>query len=151
MCICQTEFSGNMKTLFFILFLALFFANTNVFAQQEKSNSSSASQTVNQTNVAEDKIYSKDEVDTQAVIKKLKVHPKLLKECISGGTIKVKIVLHKSGQVTDVTFLEKNSCANIDEEKIIAAIRKSKFSPAIKNGIPVSQFTIKILKFTAYE
>ena len=138
-----------MKTLFFILFAILLFANTNVSAQKEKSNSSSATQVANQTNVAVDKIYSQDEVDTQAVIKKLKVHPKFLKECINGGTVKVKIVLHKSGQVTDVTFVEKNGCANINEEKIIAAIRKVKFSPAIKNGIPVSQFTVKILQFTA--
>lgn len=138
-----------MKNLLFILFTILSFASLSAFAQMENTNSSSDKQISAQTNDSEDKIYSKDEVDTQAVIKKIKVHPKSLKECASGGTIRVKFVLHKSGQITDVIFLEKNNCASINEEKVAEAIRKTKFSPAMKNGIPVSQFTIKIFQFTA--
>ncbi len=125
----------------------VFLANTNIFAQESKSNSSSQASIIKQ-NSTDEKIYSKDEVDIQAVIKKFKVHPKLLKECIIGGTVKLKIVLSKSGQVTDINFIEKNGCENVDEEKIVPSIRKLKFTPAMKGGVPVSQFIIRILQLS---
>lgn len=128
-----------MKNLFLVLFTIFFFAITTAFAQSENSNS-----------IDMNKLYSEDEVDTQAIIKKLEVHPKLLKECANGGSVKIKIILHKSGRVTDVEFLEKNNCAGINEEKIIVAVQKTKFSPALKNGFPVTQFTVKTLRFRTF-
>lgn len=128
-----------MKNLVSILFTIFFLAITNVFAQTEKASL-----------VDKDKIYSEDDVETKAVIKKLKVHPKLLRECADGGAVKIKILLHESGKVTDVEFLEKKNCADINEEKIIDAVKKTEFSPAMKGGFPVSQFTIKILRFRSY-
>jgi len=130
-----------MKNSFnIILAILLFlFCVESIFAQEQKTNSL-------EIQSVDDKIYSKDEVDTQAIIKKFKIHPKLMKECIDGGSIKLKIVLHKNGQVTDVSVIEENGCGKI-QEKFFSSIRKLKFIPAIKNGIPVSQFVIRTLKF----
>ena len=138
-----------MRFFFITLFVTLvFLANTNVFAQDSKTNTSSTTQAdITKLSGNDDRVYSKDEVDTPAVTKKFKVHPKLLKECKNGGTVKFTMVLRKSGQVTNVTLENENGCENIQREKIITSLEKTKFTPAIKDGVPVSQLKVGKLQF----
>jgi hypothetical protein len=133
-----------MRIFFTTLFITLvFLVNTNIFAQDSKNKTSASTQaSISKPNSNDDKIYSKDEVDTPAVVKKFKVHPKLLKGCKNGGTIKFTMVLRKSGQVTNIALENDNSCESFQAEKIITSLEKTKFTPAIKNGVSVSQLKI---------
>ncbi len=138
-----------MRIFFTTLFVILvFLVNTNVFAQDSKNNTSSSTQAgIIKLNSNDDKKYSKNEVDTPAITKKFKVHPKLLKECKNGGTVKFTMVLRKSGQVTNVTLENENGCGNVQEEKIIRSLEKLKFTPAVKDGVSVSQLLVGTLQF----
>ncbi len=78
--------------------------------------------------------------------KKIKVHPKLLKGCKNGGTIKFTMVLRKSGQVTNIALENDNGCESFQAEKIITSLEKTKFTPAIKNGVSVSELKIGSLQ-----
>ncbi len=138
-----------MRIFFTTLFITLvFLVNTNTFAQDSKNKTSPSTQaSISKLNSNDDKIYSKDEVDTPAVIKKIKVHPKLLKGCRNGGTVKFTMVLRKGGQVTNITLENDNDCESFQAEKIITSLEKTKFTPAIKDGVSVSQLKIGNLQF----
>ena len=87
----------------------------------------------------EDKIYTVNEVDVRANVKnKLEHLPDRKSDCPDTVQVSLRVILRKSGKVTDITVIKQSGCS-YDQEAIQAA-RKLKFDPAMKGGQPVSQF-----------
>jgi TonB family protein len=117
-------------TKFTIIFLILFFAV--IFS----ANSQAAN--LLQTS-GDDTIYKSSEVDKDVKLTK-KPHPHLggrIQECRSSGKSRIRIVLRKTGRITDVELLASSSC-NLWDEASLEAAGKIKFQPAMKNGQAVS-------------
>lgn len=94
----------------------------------------------------EDRVYSPEELDKEADIKNLgEVLERFTSRlnCLAVGQINIKLILRKSGRVTDIKVETPTACKAA--ESSISILRKMKFAPAVKNGRPVSQsveFTI---------
>ena len=90
----------------------------------------------------DDHVYSSNEVDVKAKItNKMENLPEPGKDCPArAGLVRLKIILHKSGNVTEVTVLRGLGCSY--DEASVAAARKFKFTPAVKDGKQVSQYQI---------
>lgn len=90
-----------------------------------------------------ERVYKASEVDQKAVID----HKAGLKNsptgegCEGRDHVRLRVVLHSSGRVTDVKVLKKAVCKSF-EERAIEAARMTKFKPATKGGIAVSQYAI---------
>ena len=87
-----------------------------------------------------DKIYAPEDVDTEARLKNAdEIFSQLnaALSCPDGGLIKFTMSLHRSGKVTEVKVERLEGCKTSKApEKIL---RKLKFSPAMKDGLKVSQ------------
>ncbi len=84
-----------------------------------------------------DQIYNSRQVDATARITKGgKDSPRPRGSCPSGQAI-VRAVLHKSGRVIDVSLVKGLGCSF--DKDAIEIVRKYKFTPAMKDGQPVSQ------------
>jgi len=90
----------------------------------------------------DDHVYAYSEVDVKAKItNKMENLPEPGKDCPSrAGLVRLKIVLHKSGRVAEVTILKGMGCSY--DEASIEAARKFKFTAAVKSGKRVSQYQI---------
>ena len=87
----------------------------------------------------DDKVFLAQEVDVKAKLKnKLDSLPTRKNDCPESVEVALKMVLRKTGKVTDVTVLQSSGCS-YDREAIKAA-SKLKFDPALKDGQPVSQY-----------
>jgi TonB family protein len=103
----------------------------------------------------EDKIYSKDEVDVKAKIKNIK-ELDLLRyakseesaDCENKARVSLRAVLHKTGKVTEVTVVKPMRCGL--DEVAVKTVRKAKFTPAVQNGVPVSQYIDIEFQFNRY-
>ncbi|HXG86256.1 MAG TPA: energy transducer TonB [Pyrinomonadaceae bacterium] len=85
----------------------------------------------------DERVYKQSEVDQKAKIFK-RHHPRTDNMCSSDtGSVRVSIVLHKSGKVSDVKLLESSDCERFNENSLDSA-RRIKFNPAVKDGQPVS-------------
>ncbi len=113
----------------FALFMLLLFLG-NSFAQNNSS--------VTSIQKSEDeKVYKQSEVDQKAKIIK-RPHPSTDRMCGNdSGFVRVSVVLHKSGKVSDVKSLKSSDCQRFSENSLNSA-RKIKFNPAVKDGQPVS-------------
>ncbi len=134
----------NMKKFYFSSFalfiLLLLFGNS--FAQ----NISSA--TSIQKN-DDEKVYKQSEVDQKAKITK-RQHPTTDRMCNNdSGLVRVLVVLHKSGKVSDVKSLKSSECQRFNENALSSA-EKIKFIPAVKDGLPVSVSVMVEFKFRTY-
>jgi Gram-negative bacterial TonB protein C-terminal len=91
----------------------------------------------------QDRVYSGEDVDVKAKIKRSNEVPQPGTDCHEFGyklqTV-MKVVLHKSGIVSEVIIIKKSGCS-FDQESIRVA-RKIKFEPAKKDGEPVSQYIL---------
>lgn len=103
----------------------------------------------------EDKVYSKDEVDVKAKVKNIKeldllrhAKPEEADDCEDGAEVALRAVFHKSGKVTEVTLVKPMGCGL--DEVAVRTVRKAKFTPAVKNGVPVSQYTDIEYQFRRY-
>jgi len=118
------------------------FLFTFSFAQNQKPISASPPQEKSGSVPDEDKVYSPKDVDTKAVIKNTKeLDPGKIgpsSDCSDGARIRLRVVLHKSGTVTAIKTIKSASCSL--DEKAIKTVHKIKFTPAIKNGVAVSQY-----------
>jgi TonB family protein len=86
----------------------------------------------------EDDIYNSREVDVKAKITKGgKDRPSPRASCPDNGRVIVRAVLHKSGKVTDVTLLKGLNCSY--DKDAMNIVRRYEFTPAMKDGQPVSQ------------
>ena len=84
-----------------------------------------------------DQLYNSRQVDTTARITKGgKDSPRPGGGCPS-GQVMVRAVLHKSGRVIDVSLVKGLGCSF--DKDAIEIVRKYKFTPAMKDGQPVSQ------------
>lgn len=84
-----------------------------------------------------DQLYNSRQVDATARITKGgKDSPRPSGRCPTGRVI-VRAVLHKSGKVIDVSLVKGLGCSF--DKDAIEIVRKYKFTPAMKDGQPVSQ------------
>ncbi|MCP9493684.1 MAG: energy transducer TonB [Pyrinomonadaceae bacterium MAG19_C2-C3] len=122
--------------------VASMFLLSSGFAQNQNPSSSSVSQDKIGKASDEDKVYSPKEVDTKAVIKNQKeLDPERLGaaiDCRNGARGVVKAVLRKSGEVTDIKVKIPALCSL--DEKAAKIVSFAKFTPAIKDGVAVSQY-----------
>jgi hypothetical protein len=100
----------------------------------------------------EDPVYSMKEVDRQAVItNRKKLDPQSLgvpSDCPSGAEVMVKAVLRKSGAVTDIKVIKHAGCSL--DDKAAKIMSYTTFTPALKNGAPVSQSIVILFWFRKY-
>ena len=103
----------------------------------------------------DDRVYKEDEVDVKARRKgqpgiKLMSGPGNIgftPDCRARGEATLEIVVNKKGKVAAVTLVKASGCGAFDAWSV-RDIRRTKFTPALKEGQPVSQET-KIV--TSYE
>jgi TonB family protein len=90
----------------------------------------------------DDRVYAYSEVDVKAKItNKMENLPEPGKDCPShAGLVRLKVILHKSGRVAEVTIIKGMGCSY--DEAAVEAARKFKFTPAVKGGERVSQYQI---------
>jgi TonB family protein len=91
----------------------------------------------------QDRIYKAKEVDVKDKIKRTTNMPQPGRDCFEFNyphVVVLKVVLHKSGIVSDVTLVKKSGCS-YDKDAIRVA-RKIEFEPAKKDGQDVSQYLI---------
>jgi TonB family protein len=88
----------------------------------------------------EDKVYTVNEVDVKANVRnKLEHLPDRKSDCPDTVQVSLRVVLRKSGKVTDIAVIKSSGCSY--DQEAIKAVRKLKFDPAVKAGRPVSQFS----------
>lgn len=88
----------------------------------------------------EDKVYMPREVDVKAKIKNRDEYvPSYQRGCPRSMLVTVRVVLHRSGKVTEAHVVKGMTGCAYDREAIKAA-RGLKFVPAMKDGHPVSQY-----------
>ena len=109
-------------------------------AQESKPSPSPSESQKNEP--AKDRVYSGKEVDVKAKIKPQPNDvPQPGRDCDEFDyrlRAVLRVVLHKSGIVSEVTLVKGSGCS-FDREAIGVA-RRIKFEPALKDGQPVSQY-----------
>ncbi len=124
----------------------------NGLAQKQKPSSPSGAQEQGKNPSDEDKVYTAKEVDKKAVITNRKeLDPERLGsaiDCPSGARVVIKAILRRSGEVTDIKVKKPAFCSL--DEKAAKIISFAKFTPAIKNGIAVSQYIEVIYEFRKF-
>ncbi len=87
----------------------------------------------------EDRVYFLSEVDTKAKIRDAAQNaPESTSDCPNKGRVSLRVILRKSGKVTDVELIKGMGCGY--DDKTVEAARKLKFSPAMKDERAVSQY-----------
>jgi TonB family protein len=131
-----------MQTIIYLVFTLAVFSLPNVQGQESKA-SPSPSPTKSQQSQP-DRIYTGKEVDVKAKLKRpFSEPPEPGRDCEESDIrllAVLKVVLHKSGVVSDVTIMKGSGCS-YDNEAVKVA-HKLKFEPAEKDGQPVSQYLI---------
>lgn len=85
-----------------------------------------------------DRIYNSRQVDVKAKITKGRQdRPSPRRGCPDNGRVIVRAVLHKSGRVIDITLVKGLNCSY--DRDALDIVRKYKFTPAMKDGQPVSE------------
>jgi TonB family protein len=101
---------------------------------------------------AKDRVYSAKEVDVRAKIKPQPNDvPQPGRDCEEFDyrlRAVLRVVLHKSGIVSEVNLVKGSGCS-FDQEAIRVA-RRIKFEPAKKDGQPVSQYLQVEYEFKRY-
>jgi TonB family protein len=111
------------------------------FARPQPPRFTSAPQEQAGKSSDEERVYSPKEVDKRAVIKNPKeIDPGKLgpsSDCQNRAVVALKLVLRKTGKVSDVEVVKPAFCSL--DDKALTSVAKIKFTPAIKDGVPVSQ------------
>lgn len=106
-----------MKTMFFSFLFVLFIFGLNTFAQEEKLDK-----------------YPEPVGGIEAMIKNV-VYPVSAKDAGIEGKVFVKVIIDEEGNVTETSILKS---VNADCDKAaMDAIKKTKFTPGIKDNKPV--------------
>jgi TonB family protein len=120
------------RTRHFLLILATLLLCVSSTAKPIKSTSAQS--------VDSDKIYTRNEVDVRARVKNELDHlPDAKNDCPVPVRVTLRVVLRKSGKVTDITVLKTSGCSY--DQEVIKVVKKLKFNPAIKGGQRVSQYS----------
>jgi protein TonB len=86
----------------------------------------------------EDEVYNSREVDVKAKITSGRnERPDHRRGCPDNGRVTIRAVLHKSGKVTNVSIVKGLNCSY--DKDAMEIVRRYKFTPAMKDGQPVSQ------------
>lgn len=99
-----------------------------------------------------DKVYKMSEVDEKPVMTKKPRGSARTRDnrygCPTGteGTARVRLVLRRSGMVTDVEMVKSSGCAIFDDN-VIEAAKKIQFTPGKKNGEAVSVSVVLIYSY----
>ena len=130
-----------MRILIHIIAPVTLFIGMHTSQAQESKPSPSPSES-QKNEPAKDRVYSGKEVDVKARIKP-QPHdvPQPGRDCDEFDyrlRAVLRVVLHKSGMVSEVTLVKGSGCS-FDREAIGVA-RRIKFEPARKDGQPVSQY-----------
>jgi TonB family protein len=105
-----------MKNFYFPSFalFMLFLLFGNSFAQDNSSITSIQK-------IDDEKVYKQSEVDQKAKITK-RSHPSTDRMCSNdSGLVRVLVVLHKSGKVSDVKSLKSSECQRFNENSLDSA------------------------------
>lgn len=97
-----------------------------------------------------DKTFRANEVTTKAVVT-FKPEPGYTEEArknMTQGTVTIRAVFNANGQVTNITVSQR--LPHGLTEKAIETAKKVKFTPAKKNGRPVSQYVTMSFPFNIY-
>jgi TonB family protein len=101
------------------------------------SSSAQDNSSTNSNQQSDETIYKQSEVDQKAKIINKPI-PSTDRMCDNdNGLVRVRVVLLKSGKVGDVESVKSSECEHFNENSLDSA-RKIKFSPALKDGQPVS-------------
>ena len=87
-----------------------------------------------------EKVYQKSEVTQPAVIKSRPEAAGDIIGCPEKGSVRVRLVLHKSGKVTEVKLLRGLGKQCSFERNALEAAGGVEFVPALKDGGAVSQY-----------
>jgi TonB family protein len=95
-----------------------------------------------QTVTTDEKVYSREEVDTPAKVTHNEPPdlPLMESDRMFYGKVRVRAVFRATGKVSDIQVLD--SVPDEVKKTSIKAVQKTKFKPAIKDGRPVSQYAI---------
>ena len=129
-------------SLFIASLILVMFSLSASQAQESKPSPSPSPPDSEKKEPAKDRIYSGKEVDVKAKIKPSpRDVPQPGRDCDEFDfrlMAVLKVVLHKSGTVSEVNLIRGSRCS-FDKDAIRVA-RKIKFEPALKDGEPVSQY-----------
>lgn len=111
----------------------------------------SAQTSVNQPTGVEPPVYKVKEVDQRIVISFKPEPPYTLQARKNDvtGTVSLRCIFHSSGKVTNITVL-KNLPDGLTE-KAIESAKQIKFTPAMKEGRPVSMYAVVNYSFEIYD
>jgi TonB family protein len=88
----------------------------------------------------DDPVYTVEQVDVRAKVKNQLEHlPDALDDCTIPLRVSLRVVLRKSGKVTDVSVVKSSGCSY--DREAIKVVKKLKFDPAVKSGQRVSQLS----------
>ena len=91
----------------------------------------------------EETVYASGQVDVKAVVKLSASDIPSGEGCRDRqGSVILRAVLRRSGEVTDIEVRRKSGCRDFDE-RAIRAVKKTKFTPAQKDGVAVSQYHMR--------
>lgn len=97
----------------------------------------------------DERVYTAGEVDVRAkVTNRMENLPEAGRDCPEEGLVRLRIILHKSGKVTEVRITKGMGCSY--DESAVGVARKFKFTPAVKDGKHVSQYQIFEYRYQAY-
>ena len=97
----------------------------------------------------EERVYTSKEVDVKARVTNKMAHiPEAGRDCPGKGWVRLRAVLHRSGEVTEVALTKGLGCS-FDEEAI-KVVRRYKFTPALKGSRPVSQYQLFEFRYTFF-
>jgi TonB family protein len=96
---------------------------------------------------SDERIYTVEEVDVRAKVKNQLEHlPVRKNDCPETVQVSLRVILHKSGKVTEVVLTKPAGCSY--DKEAIKAVRQLKFTAALKDGHPVSQYSVVEYKTT---
>ena len=126
----------KISTMLAILFFTVLFAGAVKAQDNVESNN-------NETKI------EKQEYDQNIKITK-KPRVSTARFCTqASGIVRLRVTFDKSEKVTDVEIISPSGCKNFDNNAVRAA-KKIKFTPAIKDGEPVTVTKLIQYTFTLY-
>lgn len=131
----------KLTTLISLLIISPLLGIAVGFAQNGKpSPPSTPQERERRKSDGDDKVYTAKEVDVKAkVTNRMENLPASGSDCPVRGRVTLRAILHKSGKVTEVVLVKGLGCSY--DQAAMDVVRKYKFTPAIKDGHPVSQYS----------
>ena len=126
----KTQWRAICWSLFFAV--CLFAATTGGVARHQDQSPTPSD---------DERVYTHREVDEKAVVDKSNPSFPSAKGCRGEGRVLLRVILHKSGKVTEVETRRGAKCKGY-LERAIEAVRQVKFKPAKKGGVAVSQYAM---------